>query len=97
MYSQIIFIQCVAQHPGAGGESIVTDGLFAAEELRRSYPEDFKILATTDVYFWDKGHANFTWEMDEFYKIAKFPVIRCITTIILYLTLFFNYNLNSNI
>ncbi|XP_063867001.1 gamma-butyrobetaine dioxygenase-like isoform X1 [Scylla paramamosain] len=72
----IIFIQCVAQHPGAGGESIVTDGLFAAEELRRNHPEDFKILSSTDMYFWDKGHANYSWEMPEFYKIAKFPVIR---------------------
>uniref|UniRef100_A0A0P4VXA7 TauD/TfdA-like domain-containing protein n=1 Tax=Scylla olivacea TaxID=85551 RepID=A0A0P4VXA7_SCYOL len=66
----------MAQHPGAGGESIVTDGLFAAEELRRNHPEDFKILSSTDMYFWDKGHANYSWEMPEFYKIAKFPVIR---------------------
>ncbi|KAK8391372.1 hypothetical protein O3P69_017167 [Scylla paramamosain] len=72
----IIFIQCLAQHPGAGGESIVTDGLFAAEELRRKRPEDFKILSSTDMYFWDKGHANYSWEMPEFYKIAKFPVIK---------------------
>ncbi|XP_050733899.1 gamma-butyrobetaine dioxygenase-like isoform X2 [Eriocheir sinensis] len=72
----IIFIQCVEQHPGAGGESVVTDGLFAAEELRRNHPEDFRILATTDMYFWDKGHANYSWEMPEFHKIAKFPVIR---------------------
>lgn len=72
----IIFIQCVEQHPGAGGESVVADGLFAAEELRRNHPEDFKILASTDMYFWDKGHGNYSWEMPEFYKIAKFPVIR---------------------
>ena len=67
------------QHPGAGGESIVSDGLFAAEELRRDHPEDFKILASTDIYFWDKGQANYSWEMPEFFKIAKFPVIRWVT------------------
>ncbi|KAG0716176.1 Gamma-butyrobetaine dioxygenase [Chionoecetes opilio] len=72
----IIFIHCVEQHPGPGGESISSDGLFAAEELRRNYPEDFKILSTTDMYFWDKGHANYSWEMPEFFKISKFPVIR---------------------
>lgn len=76
------------QHPGTGGESIVTDGLFAAEELRRSYPEDFRILATTDMYFWDKGRANYSWEMDEFFKIAKFPVIRCMVVLTLLLILF---------
>ncbi|XP_063866911.1 gamma-butyrobetaine dioxygenase-like [Scylla paramamosain] len=69
-------MMCVAQHPGAGGESIVTDGLFAAEELRRNHPEDFKILSSTDMYFWDKSHANYSWEMPEFYNTAKFPVIR---------------------
>ncbi|XP_066969074.1 gamma-butyrobetaine dioxygenase-like [Macrobrachium rosenbergii] len=71
----IIFIHCVKQHIGTGGESVIADGLFGAELLRKEHPEAFEILTTTDSYFWDKGHANFSWEMDEFYKISKFPII----------------------
>lgn len=71
----IIFIQCVEQHEGTGGESVIADGLFGAEYLRRNHPQAFEILTTTDSYFWDKGHANYSWEMDEFYKIARFPII----------------------
>lgn len=73
---QIIFIHCVKQHIGTGGESVISDGLFGAEILRRNHPEAFNILTSTDIYFWDKGHANFDWEMDEFYKISKMPVLK---------------------
>ncbi|XP_066966213.1 gamma-butyrobetaine dioxygenase-like [Macrobrachium rosenbergii] len=72
---RIIFIHCVKQHIGTGGESVIADGLFGAELLRKEHPEAFEILTTTDSYFWDKGHANFSWETDEFYKISKFPTI----------------------
>ncbi|KAK7086511.1 Gamma-butyrobetaine dioxygenase [Halocaridina rubra] len=71
----IIFIHCVEQHIGTGGESVITDGLFAAEILRKQHPEYFDILTKTDSYFWDKGHANFDWEMAEFYKISRMPII----------------------
>lgn len=71
----IIFIHCVKQHIGTGGESVIADGLYGAEILRREHPEAFEILTNTDSYFWDKGHANYSWEMDEFYKIARFPII----------------------
>lgn len=54
---------------------MVADGLYAAELLRKNHPEAFKVLTRNDIYFWDKGHKNFDWEMDEFYKISKFPVI----------------------
>ncbi|XP_068241833.1 gamma-butyrobetaine dioxygenase-like [Palaemon carinicauda] len=71
----IIFIHCVKQHVGTGGESVIADGIFGAELLRKEHPEAFEILTSTDSYFWDKGHANYSWEMEEFYKISKFPVI----------------------
>lgn len=72
----MIFIHCKQQHKGTGGESLVSDGLFGAEDLRRHYPEAFKLLTTTDNYYWDKGVANLPWEQDEFYKIARMPVIK---------------------
>ncbi|CAL4067646.1 unnamed protein product [Meganyctiphanes norvegica] len=72
----IIFIHCKHQHVGSGGESLVSDGLYAAEELRRHHPEAFKLLTTTDNYYWDKGVANLPWEQEEFFKIARMPVIK---------------------
>lgn len=73
----VIFIQCLKQHIGTGGESVVSDGLYAAEYLRRVHPEVFQTLTSTDVYFWDKGEANIKGEESEsFYKIAKGPIIR---------------------
>ncbi|KAK4306755.1 hypothetical protein Pmani_021442 [Petrolisthes manimaculis] len=71
----IIFIHCLKQHEGTGGESMTADGLYGAELLRKNHPMAFNILASTDIYFWDKGHGNFAWEMEDFHKISKFPVI----------------------
>ncbi|XP_042881672.1 gamma-butyrobetaine dioxygenase-like isoform X1 [Penaeus japonicus] len=71
----IIFIHCVKQHIGTGGESVVSDGLYAAEILRKTNPEAFNILTSTDAYFWDKGQANYSWEMPEFYKISRHPIL----------------------
>ncbi|XP_063612454.1 gamma-butyrobetaine dioxygenase-like isoform X1 [Penaeus indicus] len=71
----IIFIHCLKQHIGTGGESVIADGLLAAEILRKSNPDAFHVLTSTDAYFWDKGHANYSWEMPEFYKISRHPIL----------------------
>lgn len=71
----MIFIQTVKQHDGEGGESTISDGLFAVEFLRKHHPEAFEILSKINVYFWDKGIANISMETDEFYKISKAPII----------------------
>ncbi|RXG67150.1 Gamma-butyrobetaine dioxygenase [Armadillidium vulgare] len=71
----IILIHTVEQHRGKGGESTISDGLLAAEILRRENPVAFDILTKTNVYFWDKGQANINMESEEFYKINRGPII----------------------
>jgi gamma-butyrobetaine dioxygenase len=44
------FMMC-QQHDAVGGESVVVDGFRIAEQLRRSHPEHFAMLATTAVNF----------------------------------------------
>ena len=66
----------IKQHKAAGGETIISDGFSAAEQMRSLYPEHFKILTTTDVYFWDKGTSKDELEPDDFYKINKGPTIQ---------------------
>ena len=47
---QYQLLHCVKAAPaGKGGESIISDGFYAAEVLRRDYPTYFNILATTKV------------------------------------------------
>ena len=66
---------CKMQHRGTG-ESLVSDGLYAVEDLWRLHPEDFHILSNTDVYYWDNGVANLPWEQEEFYKISRMPILK---------------------
>ena len=54
----------------------MSDGLYGAEYLRHHHPEAFQLLTKTDNYYWDKGFANLPWEQDEFFKIARMPVIK---------------------
>ncbi|CAL4066720.1 unnamed protein product [Meganyctiphanes norvegica] len=61
---------------GSGGDSLVSDGLYAAEKLRRHHPEAFKILTNAENYYWNKGVANFAWQSNEFFKIARMPVLK---------------------
>ena len=69
-------ILTVKQHEGKGGESVVSDGFYAAEVLRANHPKAFQLLTNTSVYFWDKGQSNCLDEQDEFYKITKWPIIQ---------------------
>ncbi|XP_018008277.1 gamma-butyrobetaine dioxygenase [Hyalella azteca] len=72
----LIFLHMVKQHRGEGGDTIISDGLRAAEYMREHYPQQFETLVTTDVYFWDKGEGKDQMEMNQFYKINKGPTIQ---------------------
>ena len=69
-------ILTVKQHEGKGGESVVSDGLYSAEVLKKNHPKAFQMLTNTGVYFWDKGHSNCLDEQEKFYKITKWPIIQ---------------------
>ncbi|KAF2353174.1 TauD/TfdA-like domain, partial [Trinorchestia longiramus] len=72
----LIFLHMIKQHRGEGGETVISDGLSAAQRMRERHPQQFRTLATTDVYFWDKGQGKDQMEMQEFYKINKGPTIQ---------------------
>lgn len=63
------------QHPNTGGESIISDGQFALEYIKKHHPKALEILSKTNLYFWDKGTGNHPMEKENFYKINKSPVI----------------------
>ena len=66
----------IKQHTGQGGDTTISDGFNAAEQMRLRFPEEFELLCKTDVYFWDKGSKKDELEMDGFYKINKGPTIQ---------------------
>ena len=66
----------IKQHTGKGGGTTISDGFNAAEQMRQRFPEEFELLCTTDVYFWDKGNKKDRLEMDGFYKINKGSTIQ---------------------
>ncbi|XP_071533091.1 gamma-butyrobetaine dioxygenase-like isoform X3 [Panulirus ornatus] len=65
------FIHCIVQYEGNGGESLVSDAVHVAQELKKLYPEKYHILTQTPVDWFDIG----TDEVGEFYKIMHKPVI----------------------
>lgn len=64
------FLHCRA-NTVAGGDSIFLDGAAVAEDFRRSHPQDFDLLAATDVPFY--------YEHDEFDWRSRQRVIECDT------------------
>ncbi|EDV24686.1 uncharacterized protein TRIADDRAFT_26039 [Trichoplax adhaerens] len=66
----IFMLHCVTAAK-QGGESQFTDGFKAAEQLRASHPQYFKILAETPVEHEDTGTDSY-----EFSLTAEHPIIR---------------------
>ncbi|CAL4102201.1 unnamed protein product, partial [Meganyctiphanes norvegica] len=58
----VVFLHCVSQHKGPGGDSILSDGIKAAELLRKNYPEYFNTLASTDLYLRDRGFVTYDFD-----------------------------------
>ncbi|HEY2661604.1 MAG TPA: TauD/TfdA family dioxygenase [Caulobacteraceae bacterium] len=51
------FLHCLANE-AVGGDSIFVDGFALAEALRRDHPDDFAVLTTTPMEFWNKDAAS---------------------------------------
>ena len=73
---QLIFLHMIKQHEGKGGDTIISDGLRAALQLKQSNHQQFDLLTNTDIYFWDKGDGKTEQELKAFYKINKGPIIQ---------------------
>lgn len=68
---QVQFIHCIKQYEGNGGDSLVTDGLHAANLLREVHPHKYQILTSTPVDWFDEGSD----EVGEFLKVLQLPMI----------------------
>jgi len=49
------YLHCIEQHQGPGGETMLADGFGAAEILRTTQPQKYKLLCNTVVYYKDVG------------------------------------------
>ena len=47
----LIFLFMLQQHTGQGGESLASDGFYAAEILRSQHPREFETLVKADIYY----------------------------------------------
>jgi len=65
-----IFLHCIEQHNGEGGETMLSDGFHAAEILKTTEPEMYKLLSNTITYFIDVGK-----ELTEFDKLSQYPFL----------------------
>ena len=51
------FLHCLA-NDAVGGDSIFVDGFAIAQALRERHPDDFRILTTTPMAFWNKDEVT---------------------------------------
>ncbi|KAF2353576.1 TauD/TfdA-like domain [Trinorchestia longiramus] len=72
----LICLHMVKQHTSEGGDTVISDGLMAAQHLQRDHPCHYELLTQTDVYFCDMGSPTHATEKQNFHKIAKYPVIQ---------------------
>jgi len=54
-----VFLHCIEQHPGEGGETMLADGFEAARQLRAARPEVATITSLTRR--WDDESVTNTW------------------------------------
>ena len=67
--SQTVFLHCIKQHEGEGGETMLADGFKAAKILRETDPTSYDILCRTILRFRDVG-SDYT----KFNKLNKMPI-----------------------
>uniref|UniRef100_A0A182Y3J0 Uncharacterized protein n=1 Tax=Anopheles stephensi TaxID=30069 RepID=A0A182Y3J0_ANOST len=65
-------LHCLVQSNNrVGGENLIADGFYVAEQLRHHYPDDFRLLSETLVDWSDLGSD----EAGSFHSIYRAPVI----------------------
>lgn len=57
-----VWLHCIEQHDGKGGDNEMSDGFLAASILREKKPVLFDVLTKSPIYFQDKGHANYDFD-----------------------------------
>lgn len=52
----INLLHCLVQSKSTGGQNLITDGFFAAEKMRREFPDYFHTLTTIVINWCDIGN-----------------------------------------
>ncbi|XP_071809590.1 gamma-butyrobetaine dioxygenase-like [Asterias amurensis] len=68
----IQLLHCIVQANGTGGENQFVDGLNVAEQIRREFPDAYKLLTTQNVNFRDVGEDFQTYHMQTSKPIIEF-------------------------
>lgn len=63
-----VWLHCLQQHTGEGGDNDISDGFNAASILREKDPALFEFLTKSSIYFQDKGNA--TYDFDKITRAA---------------------------
>jgi len=64
-----IFLHCIEQHQGKGGETMLADGFKAAKYIKENHPDKYEILSSVVTYFKDIGS-----DYIKFNKFSYHPV-----------------------
>ncbi len=63
-------LHCIKQfEEGRGGETHLVDGFRVASQMKKAYPEEYKILCETPLEFYDIG-TDYT----QFFKVHHTPL-----------------------
>jgi gamma-butyrobetaine dioxygenase len=62
-------LHVLVQSKSAGGQNLLTDGFYVAELMKSVYPEEYKLLSTVLVNWYDIGE-----ESTEFHSIYRAPM-----------------------
>jgi len=65
-----VFLHCIVQHEGKGGETMLCDGFHCAQLLKESHPEWYHLLSTTCTSWRDVGQ-----DYIQFDKITQKPFL----------------------
>ena len=65
-----MFLHCIEQHQGEGGDTMLTDGFYAADLLKAAEPDMYSLLSQTITSFIDVG-TDYT----QYDKITQLPFL----------------------
>ena len=67
---QVQFLHCIKQTECEGGENQFSDSFYAADILKKQYPEYYNLLCTAPINFIDIGADHY----GDFFKLSRHPI-----------------------
>ena len=65
-----VFLHCIVQHQGEGGDTMLCDGYHCADILRENHPAYYQLLSNTNTSFKDIGQDYIQYD-----KITQKPFL----------------------